>query len=1019
MTNRKVCVKVLPAAFIVWGLASCALAWPVPFMKVKAAEDYREAWGLNPVRERAEFARNDILQAYLVTSSVPANILWPGDAPRFTFQFQNLTDRRQELEVVARLVQYQVVTRPGVDIFDIGLRKVRDLGRLPVHLAIDAKGWQEIAVTPEVPDAFGGYALIFDMPGQDSLFGATCVRTFQPDPRARRFHRLCLDMPEIATLRRLGAAPNRIGIGYKPTTDADFETWYTNTTAYLSELRSAGLPVCIEFGGGAPLHPCQPLGRPRPWLDPDGLMLNTKSDYAWMPSYDADFKKLVKRLLSEYGWPRGPVNAVKLWNEPWEGISISGWGADMMRYREIFRALGEARDEAASESGIQVLVGGCDSTANTLDKLFADGKTDFLKWLDFVSIHYQGTDPGTTLRLWLERKDGAGRPAPARVWDTESWVANSDDRIAGALAAMVSFGQERVVGIQSERVVVGVQRREVRRADGGRERRTVLQAWSPAAAVGAFQHFIGERPFREVLFRNGLPVIMVFDGEPDAAGRIDPEDGTLVVLGDMGGIFGRDEVIFRSCRRMEGREAVMEIAADPGYALYDFYGNAIPSSGARIAIPLDARGFYLRGNGRPGSFERLLAALRRGHVSGLEPLAVQCGDLDARVARHPAFRLRLTNIRNEPVTGRLSLSLAGLDLDYPRDLAFAAQETRDVPVQVTGGVERADNLYPLHLVFDAGDVGRTTHDEALRVNVVHHRTITVDGDLNDWKDAVPQPARTEGATSATLAEKAWLPFMPFEQGLSNGVAFGYLAYDETNFYVAVKTSDTTPDGGTLRFETRDDERYFYPPTAFLSQTNSSQPRRLALAWPEGVRRYSYRSRPVLPCGNAPCFDNVQIAFNVLPPEAKRVVACPPGTMPGYIAGQCTDYEYALNRVAECYGGGYEVWRLRSPGQPLKHFYPRQPASGLDGPVRDARLAVTADRGTRIVECAIPWSEIPDVKRRLDERAAVKFSFRVNDSAGNACLELARGRSVSRRQSSAFSAGWTEHWANEVEFVFEP
>ena len=65
-----------------------------------------------------------------------------------------------------------------------------------------------------------------------------------------------------------------------------------------------------------------------------------------MPSYDADFEKMVKMVLERYGWPRGTVIGVKFMNEPWEGMSISGWGANILRYREIFKALCEATEEA-------------------------------------------------------------------------------------------------------------------------------------------------------------------------------------------------------------------------------------------------------------------------------------------------------------------------------------------------------------------------------------------------------------------------------------------------------------------------------------------------------------------------------------------------------------------------------------------------------------------------------------------------------------------------------------------------
>ena len=75
----------------------------------------------------------------------------------------------------------------------------------------------------------------------------------------------------------------------------------------------------------------------------------------------------------------------------------------------------------------------------------------------------------------------------------------------------------------------------------------------------------------------------------------------------------------------------------------------------------------------------------------------------------------------------------------------------------------------------------------------------------------------------------------------------------------------------------------------------------------------------------------------------------------------------------------------------KHFFPRQPRAPVDGgPVKgDAKLVVKGN----IVECAIPWSEMPEVKQRLEAGQTVKFSFRVNN--GGTALELAAGRSVSK------------------------
>ena len=47
-------------------------------------------------------------------------------------------------------------------------------------------------------------------------------------------------------------------------------------------------------------------------------------------------------------------------------------------------------------------------------------------------------------------------------------------------------------------------------------------------------------------------------------------------------------------------------------------------------------------------------------------------------------------------------------------------------------------------------------------------------------------------------------------------------------------------------------------------------------WPAGVRRFSYRKNFEIRSGNN--HDNVQIAFNVLPPDKKSFLEYPKGTI---------------------------------------------------------------------------------------------------------------------------------------------
>ena len=197
-----------------------------------------------------------------------------------------------------------------------------------------------------------------------------------------------------------------------------------------------------------------------------------------------------------------------------------------------------------------------------------------------------------------------------------------------------------------------------------------------------------------------------------------------------------------------------------------------------------------------------------------------------------------------------------------------------------------------------------------------------------------------------------------------------------------------------------------------------------LKWPDGVRRFSYRTWPVLPVGHfTPSYDNVQIAFNVLGANRKATWAQLPGTTNKLLNYQDTDYEYALNTVAPEFGGGTEIWRLLVPGMPRKNFYPRQPKSPFDGPVKNGQLVTKHAGNTRIIECALPWSEIPDVKIAMQQKRPIKFSFLVNDAGapgqnGAGVMELSKNRSVAKPNYYAFHVDWAGHWANELLFGWQ-
>ena len=1160
----------------------------------------------------------------LIESSAPANVFWPGDDIRLKFQLINNTSQSIDIDAKVHVFRYGTKGIPN-DIWLPQMIKLDYEKVIPVHLSILPNGYVNTSVSVDDIKDFGGYAVVFDLGKYGRRLGTSFAYSMKPSLVKMQYPKQSLDYLGVDFLNRVGVQSIRYGIPFVSPDNPDYQGFRQELKKLMKDFMDNNITVMLMFGEGR-MAQSMPLGTTRPHLDENGKFLHTKQDLVWLPELDEDFKKFVKELCLDFGWPKGPVTAVCLWNEPWEGTSISGWQADMIRYKEIYTKMAEAVIEAR-EKDIDVLVGGGDSNSNALDKFFADGTMDMLPIFDFLSIHYQGMEAPVLYPEWNKRKDNKGR---VKIWDTESWVGNTDDRVGLVIAANRSAGYDRSMGIFGGYMYSGDPNRSVRsmevRTEKGKETMPKLHnTWSAAAAVGAAQSMIGEREFNRLLFKNGLPWVMIFDGYENKK-----DDGTIVIAGDLGEAFGAENILFRNVRSLsEARKKVdlhhqlktlpansaerkkienelntyypitdgkMILKANPSFLLYDFYGNAIAPKNGIYEIPLNYQGYYMCVNGEKGAFDKLVSAISKADIVGYEPVEIIAKDFTAPIASKPEMELQLTNILNRPVKGVLSVSIGNLDLSYPQNVSFKPNETKTIRAKVTNGTASVDNNYPLEVHFDAGKDGFAVHWENMHVNYIAKKTIKIDGNLNDWQNMISQTIEGSSKASISLTEAAWYPYQKFDSN-AEGLAHTYLAYDDDYFYFAAKVADKTPNKGTLRFETRNDDDYFYPDTAYMQTiyamhstivmqpaaesdqkalqlpsakgrmmnymentsttlsmgmdihlpkdkytrtsfyfpsinqnglsvtvydkdsgkellstkidklwngtyltldlcgnvrircsshgwwyttklsgiffdssdnvvnsgnagasaklvnrdfdtvgnwmgtygqlgyyligSDSSLPQDVTchvvfqddlvpLVWPEQVRRFTYRKRPTLPDGtNGIATDNILIAFNVIPIGEDGMEAETKGTMPRYIGYKCTDYEYALNTVAPEYGGGFEIWRMLVPGMPRKHFYPRQPKSSFDGAVKDGKLITTREGNTLYYECAIPWSEIPDVKKAIDKGDKIKFSARINDDgAGAACMELARGRSVSKKNSRAFHPDWKEHWANEVEFGVE-
>ena len=984
MSCRRACVVRMPVA-AAGGIVMMILLWAstsqAQMVTGAAMEGFAQVFAL-------EGAKAKDWTVFETACSVPANVLWPGDEATFDFHIENQGSEAIRGPAKVHVIQYGTRGRVG-DVWNPLVFKIADLESAAVEVDVSAKGAGTVRVSPKIPATFGGYGLVLELPGRGKAFAATCIRVPAADPGRVQFPTYALDLPwphqmspEVFRLfRRLGVKGARVEGGYGTIKDAHVDWAMEND-----------LTLLLTVGCGGTPREQQPLGRGRPWLnDDDSMKQKVKEDLAWLPSFDEEFQRYLKDVLLKHGWPKGPINAVELWNEPWEGVSISGWGADCLRFREIYQHMAQAVLEARKEAGVQVLIGGACSSSNTRDKLFCDGTDTFLPILDFVSIHYQplAADPALEPK-WMNRQGPYG---PVRAWDTESWVANSEDRVAAVIATMRAMGQSRTAGIFAGNVYES----QKRRIDG--QEVAVVQAWAPAAGVAAVQKFIGQRPFRELLFKNGLPWVVVFDGVNNA------DDGTVVVVGDLGMAYDKNRSLFRSVRVDDG--ATLTISDGDGtLKLFDFYGNPVASKDGRIVVPLNGLGYFLRTDGSQGAFAGLLKELSQSRISGYAPVEIVAGDLTAPIESQPVLRLKLTNVLNRPIQGKIAAKLGELTLEpAEQQIALDGNQTKEAVFKVIAGRSEPGNSYPLSASFDAGADGKARHEEVMRVNFVAKRTIKIDGDLGDWQDAIAQPVGAGQRIGRSMTEAAYLPFQKPAESRGPDAATAWLAYDRENFYFAARVSGQGK--GMPRFATRDDDRYFYP----AKVTDQGK----ELIWPEGVRRFSYRRDPDLPAGNGQF--NIQLALNVVEPESKPMLTHPAGTMPRFMCYMDTDYEFALNPVADQYGGGTEIFCLLKPGAPRKHFYPRQPKAPIDGgPVASGKLVIRPDGDGRIFECAIPWSELPLAKQRLDAGQTIKFSYRVNN--GPAAYELAVRRSVSKDNPLTFHCDWSTHWANELEFGAE-
>ncbi|KAA6327998.1 hypothetical protein EZS27_023060 [termite gut metagenome] len=260
--------------------------------------------------------------ATLIESTAPANVFWPGDNINLKFQLENNTHQTIETDAKIYVFRYGTKGIPN----DIWLPQIVKLDYekvIPARITISPNGYTNTSISIDDIKRYGGYAVVFDLGKYGRRLGTSFVYSMKPSPVKMQYPKQSLDDLGVDFLSRVGIQSICHGIPYVSTASADYQVFMQDFAGLMKKYMDNNITVMLMFGEGR-VAPLMPLGTSRPHLDESNTFLRTKQDLVWLPQMDEDFKKYVKELCLKFGWPNGPVTAVCLWNEPWEGMSISG-----------------------------------------------------------------------------------------------------------------------------------------------------------------------------------------------------------------------------------------------------------------------------------------------------------------------------------------------------------------------------------------------------------------------------------------------------------------------------------------------------------------------------------------------------------------------------------------------------------------------------------------------------------------------------------------------------------------------
>lgn len=941
-----------------------------------------------------------------VRSSQPGNVFYPGDSVDVTVK---VTRGKAPLKSIT-LGVIEIATRqnkylegwsvmsapPAIEV--LGTR-----GKLDVPVTVEDKEGATAEVEVKglpVPLRYGTYAVTVAPNGRNPQFLCTLLRAHKPvdgfyvdAPVFGEGQFLTHDNQDPASIRqraltlgRLGIKGVRIELGWSEPRPGEYD--WRRFDALMNALAEAKIKALVTMGG----HPywTMPLGQPTPACIPE------KPDHSCMPKHYEKFGQWIRAFCHRY-WKdgNGALWAIEHWNEPWDGISISGWESDSNHYRALMRQI--AVNARAVDRRIKTSAA-C-SIMNTEDKfLSGENRDELIELVDLFTDHY--VPPRTSYG-----------PMVAKFWgkestDTETWIAATEMLLPQIVCQFLACGQDRMTPWHPAMTYFSVPGSPMKH-----------QMPNPVAlASNVFNVFITGRKFQRILFHDHLPWAFQF-----GKGR----DAVVVFFGKLYAPHGGSpkDVLWWQLQAHEGGTITID-NADGRLEFYDIAGNREFERQKRVTLPMDHLSHYIRSP--KGGVKLIERRLREARIEDMRPVEILVRDFTTPVdAPDAAVRFTVHNLLNRPISGTLRVAPpAGIRLKVPSArLKLEAGQRADVTWELAEGKPTATNAYLFGFAF-AGDAGEADLKEHLNVCIARKGAKKVDGDLGDWAGdlGVMVDAKLQ---KADPTEQAWMPFLKAKDAQPAG-SFGEvkLAWDERFLYVAARVNDPSDHPGHQRLATWDEDQYFrsakddavceklrpYEKFVRANMRNKDVEARMKAdpAWP--VYQKLLESDPELkaavtthaarvyfeakarnpkatfadathvykrvPWNEAPwAGDTLQFGFDVLPDHYHNMKPDTDRVPYGFHAMPDTDYEYA---AYACLDGRSELWRILAPDAPRTHYYPRQPRPKFgQAPVEGGQHVVKREGKITVYELAIPWSELKRWKPKAGQTFG--FTFRVNNN----------------------------------------